>query len=259
MLKFSPILYSPVMIEARYNGRKRQTRRLNGLDIVNKDPDRWSFQEFSPLVPLHAVFKHEDWDGKISVVKAPYGEIGTILWARESWKITGWSFEDGEMYVEYTIGSGSNCNMHDPTEDCQWMIDKISMMEKKGYIKLSDPNDEESSYDFTDKPLPFSPNIHMPKEAARFFDRITGYRIERLHSITEKDVTAEGSGRDVRQFALFGLDQNGRNEVYKRSFQRLWESINGKESWIKNPWVWVVDFEPVEISEEDKKMFFYNW
>jgi len=30
-----------------------------------------------------------------------------------------------------------------------------------------------------------------------------------------------------------------------RSFESLWCSINGIDSWIANPWVWVIEFEHV--------------
>lgn len=32
----------------------------------------------------------------------------------------------------------------------------------------------------------------------------------------------------------------------RQSFQSLWYSINGKESWAKNPWVWKISYKVIE-------------
>ena len=80
------------------------------------------------------------------------------------------------------------------------------------------------------------PSIHMPKEAARIWLKITNVRVERLHNITRGDAMQEGcpfpnmaDGQDHREW-----------------FSVLWKSINGFQSWNDNPWVWVVKFERIE-------------
>jgi len=30
------------------------------------------------------------------------------------------------------------------------------------------------------------------------------------------------------------------------AFERLWQSINGEDSWNNNPWVWAVQFKQIE-------------
>jgi hypothetical protein len=35
------------------------------------------------------------------------------------------------------------------------------------------------------------------------------------------------------------------NQLYE-DVEKLWDSINGKDSWESNPWVWVVEFEKEE-------------
>jgi hypothetical protein len=33
------------------------------------------------------------------------------------------------------------------------------------------------------------------------------------------------------------------------AFKGLWQYINGKESWNDNPWVWVLEFERINIDK----------
>ena len=86
------------------------------------------------------------------------------------------------------------------------------------------------------------PSIHMPREAARIFLRVTGVRAERLQDITMKDIRAEGAVGRHFQAATRG------------AFADLWNStIKPKDlptyGWVANPWVWVINFE--RISKEE--------
>lgn len=83
------------------------------------------------------------------------------------------------------------------------------------------------------------PSIHMPKEAARLFLRVTGVRAERLQEITYFGCIAEGM--PYKQFE---------KDIIK-DFQYLWDGIYntpGKMEyrWDVNPWVWVIEFERVD-------------
>ncbi len=86
------------------------------------------------------------------------------------------------------------------------------------------------------------PSIHMPRDAARIFLRVTGVRIDRLQEITEEEATAEGCRKWFEGSAL---------EVPARSyFCNLWDStIKPKDrptyGWEANPWVWVIEFERI--------------
>lgn len=83
------------------------------------------------------------------------------------------------------------------------------------------------------------PSIHMPKEACRLFLKIKSIRVERLQDISRGDAMAEG--------CPFPNIKNQTNP--KQWFEDLWISINGKESWYLNPWVWVIEFERIEKPE----------
>lgn len=80
------------------------------------------------------------------------------------------------------------------------------------------------------------PSIHMPRWASRITLKITDMRVERLQDISHRDALAEGVDYDVSKPDGSPLQR----------FQQLWESLNGPESWIDNPWVWVVEFKHIE-------------
>jgi len=80
----------------------------------------------------------------------------------------------------------------------------------------------------------WKPSIHMPRRMSRITLEIVSVRMELLQDITEEDAIAEGA-----QFAGFPASLSNRG-----AFAKLWELINGPESWGENPWVWVVEFKP---------------
>jgi hypothetical protein len=99
------------------------------------------------------------------------------------------------------------------------------------------------------------PSIHMPKEAARIWLKVTDVRVERLQDITEDGAKAEGAnwknGKNV------GWEEKMRHTAIER-FAEIWESTVKKSDldrygWAANPWVWVIDFERCEKPEEKRR------
>lgn len=96
------------------------------------------------------------------------------------------------------------------------------------------------------------PSIHMPKDEARIWLRITNVRVEPLWSISEDDALSEGI-EEIHP-APFVIRYKNYLDTKKQailkdptlSFRTLWESINGADGWYANPWVWVVEFERIE-------------
>jgi len=90
------------------------------------------------------------------------------------------------------------------------------------------------------------PSIHMPKEAARIFLRITGVRVERIQQITYGDCCAEGV------FKNEDLTNASYGQEATEKFSKLWDSINKKRGygWETNPYVFVYAFERCEKQEE---------
>lgn len=87
------------------------------------------------------------------------------------------------------------------------------------------------------------PSIHMKRTDSRLLLEVVNVRVERLHDISEDDAQAEGA-----PFELGELERQifGAKAKYRSGFVRLWQSINGVESWYANPWVWVIEFKRLE-------------
>ena len=89
--------------------------------------------------------------------------------------------------------------------------------------------------------LRWHPSIHMPKEAARIWLRVTDVSAQRLQQLTEYDAYAEGCRTDDCGDKLL--------------FQSIWDSTvnladRKKYGWAANPWVWVIAFVRCEKPNE---------
>ena len=88
----------------------------------------------------------------------------------------------------------------------------------------------------------WKPSIHMPKKAHRICLEIVNVRVEQLQNISESDSTREGV---ISTVELMENDSDYTGFYAIEHFQELWESIYGKESWHRNPWVWVIEFKRI--------------
>lgn len=91
------------------------------------------------------------------------------------------------------------------------------------------------------------PSIHMPREAARIFLRVTGVRVERLQDITHDEIAKEG----ILTKEPLGSPQRV-NPYF--AFKNVWNSTikpadRDVYRWDANPWVWVIAFERCEKPE----------
>jgi len=103
--------------------------------------------------------------------------------------------------------------------------------------------------------LKWRPSIHMPKEDARLFLKVTDVRVERLQDITEKGAMAEGvDWTDNRCYENNGWKpsfydpDSGGSPVFTDGFIGIWDEIYANKGfgWDDNPWVWVIEFERCE-------------
>lgn len=113
------------------------------------------------------------------------------------------------------------------------------------------------------------PSIHMPKEAARIFLRVTNIRVERLQDITDDDCQKEGIvafSKDGRLYKYAPADEEGDYPIWawsdtpltpQAAMQRVWDTTIKKSDldrygWNANPWVWVIEFERISKEEAVK-------
>ena len=151
-------------------------------------------------------------------IKPPY-QPGDILYVRETWeRFECWNCEGDER---------GNC----PKEPQKSVFDKTCGC----YM-----------YRATDEiygDARWHPSIHMPKEAARIWLKVTGVRVERLQEITSEQISREGVEVEYPHVL------NGEEKRY--AFSTLWNSTIKKSDidtygWDANPWVWVIEFERCE-------------
>lgn len=133
----------------------------------------------------------------------PYGLVGDRLWVRETFSdLRGMGFD---MPFAYRADS---------------LKDYGSGLQEDGDSKRCR----------LDYGVKWTPSIHMPRVASRIALEITAVRVERLQDISEEDAKAEG------------IERRALDPWNRTAFMRLWQGINGPESWANNPWVWVVEF-----------------
>lgn len=101
------------------------------------------------------------------------------------------------------------------------------------------------------------PSIHMPKEAARIFLRVTDVRAERLQDIDMDGFRAEGIWDDYKTTSEKYHDNLCR-VAYPLVFAELWNrTIKYKDihlyGWETNPWVWRIEFERISKEEAERE------
>jgi len=236
--KQSPILFSTQMVEAILNNTKSQTRR------IVKQNRRWC--EDVDEVDLKSWFEK-------GIIKSPYGEKGDMLWIRETWKMIGHTQDDHtEFHFQYKDGEDRHIDFYGDDDRCEYWVKKLddlcaNLLEKG----LAEENDEEERYTWNKEDVPWKPSIHMPKEVARIWLKISDIRVERLHDISDVDCVEEGikhSQGKSGPLCWYDYKHKSYNAVtgVTSSFKTLWQTVNGPGSWNINPWVWVISFEQIE-------------
>lgn len=200
-----PIIFNDQMVRAILEGRKTQTRR------IAKPPKGFDWVDES----LGTVANKNDdmWPVyELEEVSNPFGQAGDYLWVREAHSIV--------PRTAYAHSEGVN-QMMSPLNSHDAAIYRA---------------DWERS-----PPSRWKPSIHMPRWAARINLQIKKIRVERLQNISEADAKSEGAPCCTWDGEAFYEDSI--HDSFKCGFAGLWASIYGAESWDKNPWVHVIEFE----------------
>jgi hypothetical protein len=220
-MKERPILFSAPMVRALLDGSKTQTRRVvkTQPEFV-LEPSDYKLAVGGRMVSgPRSEWLH--WNGsriaELNDPRCPYGQPGDRLWVREAWSTH--SFMDGVKPSELKTRS-----FH------YWADGEITTGKRR-------------------------PSIHMPRFASRITLEIVSVRVERLRDISEADAWAEGCARGDADDAggFFPAEEPDPSGIGSRGWDNardwyadLWETINGPDSWDKNPWAWAVEFKRIE-------------
>jgi hypothetical protein len=243
-MAIKPILFNTEMVQAILDGRKTCTRRVakNVPDHTHRIESIYEngrlqfdcfYSAYAPALDIYADFCMPCFP--------PYQQ-GDILYVRETWCRYG-KLDDFDHVIEgtekyYYLADGEN-----PTPYNCFLV------QRNGY-------DE-----YKDTPV-WHPSIHMPKEAARIWLKVTDVRAERLQDIKEDGVLKEGV-QGVRCDHV-AIGEHGCTDCLNTGwleppiidFMQTWDSTIKKSDidrygWDANPWVWVIEFERCEKPKEE--------
>ena len=231
-MSIKPILFNTEMVRAILDGRKTQTRR-----VVKEFIGEQILSISAPDGIFIGRYGRDGWlgelpdrhDGNTYCVEAkPPCKAGDILWVRETW-----AWLSTMECASFCIGP------------CKHYKDEYGCF----VYKADNPN------------FAWHPSIHMPKEAARIFLRVTDVRVERLQDINSAGAIAEGcDGRGYRPSS--GTD--GTLSIVPvdfsvERFQTVWDKTVPRNPckfkrnpwyWKDNPYIWVIEFERCEKPDE---------
>ena len=224
-----PILFNTEMVQAILDGRKTCTRR-----VIKPQPDE------KHTYPLGFVtdstekkevgsfgFAANEYGGSIQYVKPPYRYApGDILYVRETW-------------CALPVNEAGHMRGH-----CVYYYRADGELRPEGWRGK------------------WHPSIHMPKEAARIWLKVTDVMVERLQEMKPVDVIKEGAypdcwdclntyGESGSQCCYGTEEQCSQCDEVMMEWEKLWTSTIKKSDldcygWDANPYVWVIEFERCE-------------
>ena len=225
-MAIKPILFNTEMVRAILDGRKTCTRRL-----IKPQPDK------KHIYPLGFVtdstekkevgcfgFGIGEYGGSIQYAKPQY-HTDDVLYIRETW-----TEECGKYYYRADYDS-------DYLDPCETL--------SGGYPASCRNHPGCDGCMATSTRIHWHPSIHMPKEAARIWLRVTDVRVERLQEITAESALTEGADKYIHANGTLNEDQT------ITSFIGIWNSTIKKSDidrygWDANSYVWVIEFERCE-------------
>lgn len=234
MSRVLPILFNMEMVRAILDGRKSCTRR-----IIKPQPQGYFEVSEEPLYIY-------DTDGKQGKITPPY-QPGDILYVRETF---AWQ-------------PCWDCGMDAEQGGCEHEAERRLHDKKKEHgCYMYRASCEDNEYPSADT---WHPSIHMKKDIARIWLKVTDVRVKRLQEMKPVDVIKEGAYPDCWD-CLNTYEESGSQCCYgteeqcsqcdgvMMEWEKLWNSTIKKTdldrySWDANPWVWVIKFERCEKPE----------
>lgn len=222
-----PILFNTDMVRAILDGRKTVTRRVckDGNDFTVPDMSFYDADKRSYAVHNYADKEHTD---KLSLAERTCPICpGDVLYVRETWAIrTAHRFE-ASVNVMFKAG-GKETVLTFPNGG----TDNADRHKYDGFLQKWDRGEI------------WHPSIHMPKDVARIWLKVTDVRVEHLQDMTLDDFLSEGVA--IRPEA-FNDPENAYHQA-KGMFINIWDSTvkeadKPRYGWDASPWVWVIEFE----------------
>jgi hypothetical protein len=127
--------------------------------------------------------------------------------------------------------------------DILWVRETWSRDESGEYVYRTNYGATEDD-SFPPSMFKWKPSIHMPREAARIFLKVTNVRVERLQDISEDEAIKEGA-------KAYGPN-NCSGTSARIAFAEIWDKTTTEHEWRTNPWVWVIEFEKISKDEEEE-------
>ena len=231
-MAIKPILFNTEMVRAILDGRKSCTRRICKDANECTVPDMNFYNADSRTYAVHNFADQEHTEQLSTAERTCPICPGDILYVRETvyQKVGHYLDVDGETKAVW-------CN-------------------EFKYAVTDEKPETGWNYSWVKRP-----SIHMPKEAARIWLKVTDVRVERLQEITEDGAWQEGTDcwddacyADNGWHPTFEDPDSGGNCDIIAGFEKLWNSTIKKSDldrygWSANPYVFVIEFERCEKPE----------
>lgn len=233
-MAIKPILFNTEMVRAILDGRKTCTRRIckDANECTVPDMEFYNADKRTYAVHNFADKKHTE---QLSIAERTCPICpGDVLYIRETW-----TEECGKYYYRADYDS-------DYLDPCETL--------SGGYPASCRNHPGCDGCMATSTRIHWHPSIHMPKEAARIWLKVTDVRIERLQSITVEGAIREGAEGEkchhtnAGAFGCTDCMNTGWIEPPQVEFMQIWNSTIKKSDidrygWNANPYVWVIEFE----------------
>jgi len=222
------ILMSPPMIVAELDKTKRQTRRTQGLDAINKEQADWACG--SVVDGLVRFYNSKTKQGLN--VKSRY-QIGDHLYSKEiHFKYGRWV--DDQFYSDIKTQWRFIPNHAFGV----WFPDNLPKhLKLKGAIKTG--HGDIGWYK--------RPSLFMFKNDARIWSTVLKVEAQQLKDITEEDAMAEGMSEKVATYLGYSLMNHHPDDgtYYRHIYKLLWGHLNG--TWTPGLWVFKYTMSEPEI------------